>query len=210
MFRVDGKAVAGMMPAGEEGKESNTPPMWNTYFATDDVDGWCERVKSLGGTIVAGPMDVMTEGRTAWVSDPFGAVFALWQAKDHVGGQVSEIPGTVTWTEINVKDMEAAKAFYSELCNWRCETQDMGGTPYTVCYAGDEMVAGMIQMNEQWEGVPSHWMTYFTIENCDAAAEKIKELGGDVCVPPTDIPQGRFAVVNDPQKGTFSIFEHTR
>jgi predicted enzyme related to lactoylglutathione lyase len=33
----------------------------------------------------------------------------------------------------------------------------------------------------------------------------VTELGGKVCVPPTDIPVGRFAVVNDPEGATFSI-----
>jgi hypothetical protein len=36
------------------------------------------------------------------------------------------------------------------------------------------------------------------------------ELGGKVCVPPTDIPNvGRFAVINDPQGAVFSIIRLT-
>lgn len=61
-------------------------------------------------------------------------------------------------------------------------------------------------MNEEWGEVPPHWMLYFAVDNCDEAAAKAKQLGGEICVPPTDIAKvGRFAVINDPQGGFFSI-----
>jgi predicted enzyme related to lactoylglutathione lyase len=64
----------------------------------------------------------------------------------------------------------------------------------------------MIQMNEEWpEEVPPHWMVYFAVDDIDAAAARVEELGGRVAVPPTDTPAGRFAVVNDPQGAVFSI-----
>jgi predicted enzyme related to lactoylglutathione lyase len=48
-------------------------------------------------------------------------------------------------------------------------------------------------------------MVYFAVEDVDAAAKRVEELGGKVAVPPTDTPAGRFAVVNDPQGAVFSI-----
>jgi predicted enzyme related to lactoylglutathione lyase len=49
-------------------------------------------------------------------------------------------------------------------------------------------------------------MSYVAVDKVDDSAEKIKELGGNVCVPPTDIPNvGRFCVVNDPTGATFSL-----
>ena len=39
----------------------------------------------------------------------------------------------------------------------------------------------------------------------DAAANKVTETGGQVRVPPTEIPVGKFSVVSDPQGGIFSI-----
>jgi hypothetical protein len=59
----------------------------------------------------------------------------------------------------------------------------------------------------EWRGVPPHWMVYVAVDDIDAAARKVVELGGKVCVPPTTIPVGRFAVVNDPQGATFSLFQ---
>ena len=56
--------------------------------------------------------------------------------------------------------------------------------------------------------VPSYWMPYFQVADADASAAKAKELGGNVMVPPTDIPKtGRFAIVNDPQGAMFAVFK---
>ena len=69
----------------------------------------------------------------------------------------------------------------------------------------------MYAMDESWpKEVPAHWMVYFAVEDTDAAAEKIEELGGRISVPPSDSPYGRFSVVSDPQGGTFSIIKAAR
>ena len=38
-------------------------------------------------------------------------------------------------------------------------------------------------------------------------AARAAELGGNVCVPPTDIPVGRFSVLADPQGAGFSVIQ---
>ncbi len=63
----------------------------------------------------------------------------------------------------------------------------------------------MLQMTPEWGEMPSHWMSYVAVPDVDATARRITALGGKVCVPPTDISVGRFAVVNDPTGATFSI-----
>ena len=69
-----------------------------------------------------------------------------------------------------------------------------------------DIVGGMIRMDEKWpDEVPPHWMTYFAVDDCDAAAAKVTELKGTVLLSPIDIPPGRFAVVEDPQGAAFTI-----
>jgi hypothetical protein len=66
----------------------------------------------------------------------------------------------------------------------------------------------MMPMDESWPAaVPAHWMVYFAVDDTDATAAKAAELGGQVSVPPTDIPPGRFAVLNDPQGAVFSVLK---
>lgn len=63
-----------------------------------------------------------------------------------------------------------------------------------------------MMVGDMWPAeIPSHWMVYFAVADADATAARCAELGGQVPVPPTDIPPGRFAVLTDPQGGVFSI-----
>jgi predicted enzyme related to lactoylglutathione lyase len=116
--------------------------------------------------------------------------------------------GQICWSEVYAPNAEAARDFYTALFGWEAKQEDFGGTPYTTLSVGGKMFGGIMPMvGPQWQGVPPHWMTYFAVEDVDASAAKVKELGGNVCVPPTDIPVGRFAVVSDPTGATFSLFK---
>ena len=44
------------------------------------------------------------------------------------------------------------------------------------------------------------WDTYITVDDVEASAKRIEKLGGEVIIPPTDIPKvGRFCTIKDPQ-----------
>jgi predicted enzyme related to lactoylglutathione lyase len=71
---------------------------------------------------------------------------------------------------------------------------------------GSDGVAGMLV--PPMKGIPAHWITYFTVENCEKTVSKIKSLGGEIHKDTTEIPEmGRFAVVSDPEGASFGIFE---
>ena len=104
-----------------------------------------------------------------------------------------------------------AKDFYCKVLGWTFNTTPMGDFEYTVLKVGERDNGGIMPMaGPMWEGVPAHWMVYFAVADTDAICKKIEELGGKVCVPPTDIPVGRFAVVNDPQGAMFSVIKLNR
>ena len=66
----------------------------------------------------------------------------------------------------------------------------------------------MPMIGDMWPAdLPNHWMVYFAETDTDAASARCNELGGVTAVPPTDIPPGRFAVLNDPQGGRFSVIK---
>ena len=75
MFSVDGYDWGGMLPMTSEWGE--TPPHWHLYFRVADCDATAERLKGLGGKVVAGPFDGPDVGRIAVVTDPQGATFYL-------------------------------------------------------------------------------------------------------------------------------------
>jgi predicted enzyme related to lactoylglutathione lyase len=153
-------------------------------------------------------MDVFEHGRLAAFLDPEGAPFAVWQPKQHVGATVVGEMNTVCWSELATRDVDKAAAFYKGLFGW--STKDSTGQP--VKYVeftpeGDAMpTGGLLQMNEQWEGMPAHWGIYFRVSDCDTAAAQVQQLGGKICHGPFDAPNvGRMAVCNDPQGAVFSI-----
>jgi predicted enzyme related to lactoylglutathione lyase len=54
------------------------PPNWTVYFAVENCDAALETIKSSGGSVAFGPIDIPA-GRFAVVGDPFGAIFAVIQ-----------------------------------------------------------------------------------------------------------------------------------
>jgi uncharacterized protein len=75
IFESGGEQRAGAMPEPQGGM----PPMWMSYIGTDDVDATCKRAEELGAQKHAGPDDIPGVGRFAVLSDPTGAVFALFK-----------------------------------------------------------------------------------------------------------------------------------
>ena len=120
--------------------------------------------------------------------------------------------GQFCWTELATTNVEECKKFYSELFGWQFKSSNFDGMTYTeISVGGEKQFGGMWELNEQCGGEtgempPPHWMTYVAVDDVDASVAKVWELGGKVCVPPTDIPNvGRFSVVNDPTGATISL-----
>lgn len=112
------------------------------------------------------------------------------------------------WNELMTTDAAAARDFYTKLFGWTTEEKPMGEFTYTILKSGDTQVGGLMQMEgDCFKGIPSHWMSYVSVEDVDASARKAKDLGATICVEPTDIPEvGRFAVVTDPTGAAIALF----
>lgn len=116
--------------------------------------------------------------------------------------------GAICWTELATKDVEAAKKFYSELLGWTLIESPAAGVAYTEFKVGGRPIGGMFQMTAEFGDAPSHWTSYVAVDDVEACAKRVEELGGKICVPPTDIPNtGRFCVINDPTGATISLIK---
>jgi predicted enzyme related to lactoylglutathione lyase len=202
MFRLNGKSVAGVGPIMMEGQ----PSAWTTYVATDDADDTTDRVTQAGGTVIMPPMDVMDYGRMAVFQDPTGAAFATWQAGTNPGGEVFNVPGALTWNELETPDVSAAKEFYGTVFGWIAQDDPMGPSTYTTFKLGERGIGGMMPLEATgMTGLPPHWMTYFAVEDTDDATARAAKLGGTVLAPPMDTPAGRMAALQDPTGASFSV-----
>jgi predicted enzyme related to lactoylglutathione lyase len=123
-------------------------------------------------------------------------------------GHAFEMPahGAICWTELATKDTEAAKKFYSELLGWSLKGSEAAGMEYTEFSVNGRPYGGIYKMGEEMGDMPSHWMSYVAVDDVDAAAARVTELGGTIRVPPMDIPNvGRFTVISDPTGAAISL-----
>jgi uncharacterized protein len=192
-FRLDGDDVAGLQAADEA--------RWRSRLSVEDVDALVERVRELGGEVLAGPFDAERAGRVAAVADPTGAAVDLWQPRELAGAARVNDVGCMCWNELASPDPGRAREFYGALLGWEVEPEDSG---YGVIRR-DGAVNGGIR--PQQDGEPAHWLVYFTVESCDDAIVAVRAGGGSVIAGPMDTATGRVAAVRDPQGAAFGVFE---
>jgi predicted enzyme related to lactoylglutathione lyase len=207
IFKLKGRDAAAAYALDDEMKSRGIPPHWMLYVTVESADDAAARVTSLGGQVMSGPFDVMTLGRMAVVQDPQGAHFSLWQPKDHVGIGVKDEHGAFCWPELNTTDAKAALGFYEGVFGWGHKTDKPGdATAYTEWKLANRSIGGMMQIQPEWGPVPSNWMPYIMVADCDATVAKAQTLGGMAIVPPMDIAEvGRFSVLHDPQGAHFAV-----
>lgn len=220
--RIRGGDVAaiGSIPEG-------APPMamWNTYLWVDSADETAAKVREAGGGVATEPFDVMDSGRMAVFTDPEGAAFCVWQAKEHKGATVVNEHGSLNFNGLATKDPEGARAFYGAVFGW--ETLALpAGVMWTLPGYGDhleenspglreqmaqmdapdgfiDVVAALNPITDDDPDIPAHWSVTFAVDDADAAAARARELGGEVVAGPVDAPWTRMAVIRDPQGAAF-------
>jgi uncharacterized protein len=117
--------------------------------------------------------------------------------------------GAFSWCELMTTDTSAAKEFYARLFGWGIVDRPVAGMMYHVLNIGDREVGGLMAMPPDVPPMPPSWGVYVTVDDVDAAAKLVEELGGKVKYPPTDIPDvGRFALIQDPQGAVLSIINY--
>ena len=222
--RLRGRDVAaiGSIPEG-------APPaaMWRTYIWVDSADETASKVRDAGGGVVTEPLDVAPEaGRMAAFTDPEGAEFRVWQAKENKGAQLVNEPGSLNLNGLNTRDVEGAKSFYGSVFGWRTLALDGGPEMWTLSGFGDflerdnpdlrkqmaeadapkgfeDVVASVNPIPDDQPETPAHWSVTFAVDDADATAANASELGGTVIVPPFDAPWVRMTIIGDPQGATF-------
>jgi hypothetical protein len=210
--QLRGRDVAGVRSQPPEGATGG--PAWTTYIAVDTVAGAVEHVTGAGGAILAGPIDAAPAGRLAIVADPAGAVFGVWEAGLRDGAQLVNEPSAWSMSSLNTGDAAGAQSFYAEVFDWQFEPFGPDASGAALCrlagYVGGEpaqpvprdVVAVMLPLSD---GGGPHWSVDFWIDDADAAAAKVPELGGRIVVSPHDQNGFRSGVLADPAGAVFSV-----
>lgn len=216
-------AAVGSQPEGG-------PPTaaWNTYIWVESADETASKVLDAGGRVIMDPFEVIDAGRMAACMDPEGAVFYLWQAKQHKGARIVNQPGSLNFNGLNTRHAEAAKSFYGSVFGWETLSAGGGAEMWRLPGYGDfleqrdpglrermaetagapegfeDVVAAFNPITNNQPEVPANWSVTFAVDDADATAERAASLGGQVLVPPLDAPWVRMTVITDPQGATFT------
>jgi uncharacterized protein len=201
MLALRGQHVAGLYRPPDD----QPPPGWLSYVSVRDADATAAKARELGGSVLLEPHDVGM-GRGAFLQDPQGALFGVWQPGTHIGASLVNDPGAMVWNQLATGDVEAAQRFYSDLFDWTYEPLEGSSEPYLNIRNSEGWLNGGV-MSLPDDNVPPHWLVMFTAEDADAAAARVREGGGTVTLAPSPVPVGRFAIMTDPQGASFGLFE---
>lgn len=221
---LDGVQVAGL---GEQ-PDMDWAPIWNTYVQVEDADAVATEIGEAGGSVTMAPFQVGPAGRMAAFEDREGASLCLWEPGEMQGAEGVNDPGTWVFSTLHTANAEAAKAFYGSLFEWRIGESDGGGSAMIMkpgyqdfLAQSDPELPGRLEqfgapegfgdvvasVMPAVEGEPPRWDVTFSVEDADASAKRVAELGGEVVVEPFDAPWVRAAVIRDPDGVELTLSE---
>jgi predicted enzyme related to lactoylglutathione lyase len=212
LFGKNGKDVGGMMTWA--GAPERTPE-WLGHIHTAKLNEELKAVTADGGTIVKPAQDIPGVGRFAVVLDPQKVKYLLFEPGiQDASPRLDQVAvGNVGWHELLTDDPAKAFDYYSRHYGWEKDyAHDMGamGTHQTFrtdkpLYTGGMMIRKGPNIPED---IPPHWKFYFTVEDIEAAQKRVLDAGGNVLLPPVDVPGGsRILQATDDQNGHFALMQ---
>jgi hypothetical protein len=115
--------------------------------------------------------------------------------------------GCFVWYELLTTDVAAARAFYRQVVGWDAQDASTAAFSYSVFTADKVEVGGLMDLPLEGRsmGAAPRWIGYVAVDDIDATAERLKQLGGRIYVPPTDSNIGRVSIIIDPQTAALGL-----
>ena len=199
----DGRLIGSFEPADA----ALGDPGWQVSFMVDDVRAAVGAAERTGGSIVVEPTDVTEALAYALAADPDGNVVGLLEDEDCEGPYPYQA-GMPVWFDVLASDLEPAERFYRETAGWPTRRLTIGDQEqdFYTSVVGGRSVCGVGRAGYFGaEEAPLYWRIYFGVEDADAAARRVRELGGTVIVEPFDFTFGRMVEVADPHGARFLL-----
>jgi uncharacterized protein len=115
------------------------------------------------------------------------------------------------WYELMTPEPDGAKAFYEAVVpGWSIGERIPGDQDYRMIERSDGGFAGGVfglTEDMRQHGARPIWMGYIGVDDVDGTVAQIEAKGGKVLLPAFDIPQGRIAMVVDPQGAPFYVMK---
>lgn len=203
-----------------------TRDRWQVHFACRDAARAVYEVENLGGRVLSPPAAALHPAApaspaassfpadqhpeaaiSAWVEDPTGAAFGLWQPGAGPGAAFDAGPNSICWVELTTRARDFAD-FYTGLFDWTVAPHpDVRG--YHLLQTGRFPFGGVRPMNRQWpESTPAHWSIYVQTGQMEAAVANAEAHGGYLQVAPFRLPgSGRVCALADPGGATIYLLQ---
>ena len=113
------------------------------------------------------------------------------------------------WYELITRDMDKAVNFYKAVVGWDIRDSGMPGMKYMLFSKDGKDVGGMMTRAGAGEpDLPAEWVGHIHTAKLDQELQSVTADGGTIERPAQEIPGvGRFAIVLDPQKAKYLLFE---
>jgi len=107
--------------------------------------------------------------------------------------------------ELSTTDLPKARAFYSQLFDWKLEDMSMDDGTYTLINVGEGTGGGMMTTPP---GGPTAWLPYVLVANVAAATKTANSLGATVMKDVTEVKgMGSFSILVDPTGAMIALWE---
>jgi predicted enzyme related to lactoylglutathione lyase len=114
------------------------------------------------------------------------------------------------WHELNTWEPEVALAFYHRTLGWEFDHMLLpDGDSYWIAHQGGRPVGGIYALRQpDYQGIPSHWMTYLAVADIGQAERAAVFAGGEVCRPTVSVPGvGKLSIVSDSTGAIIGLIE---
>jgi len=200
LIKVGDQGVGGLMsPQGD------LPTAWISYVSVADVDETAKRITAAGGATDTDAFDAPGVGRMQPVSDAQGGTFCLFKGETGDPPRVDG-PGSLHWNELWTQDPKASLSFYESALGYTHDEMSMPNGTYYILKDGDDMRGGMLQSPSS--DIPTMWLQYITVDDCDATLARAKQNGATIVAEPADAEGvGRFGIFRDPLGGMIGVIK---
>jgi hypothetical protein len=133
------------------------------------------------------------------------------EAPPRAEAQTRPLQGSHIWYELMTTDSDAATKFYGAVVpGWSIGEPIGGDQDYRMIGRSDGGFAGgVLKLNAEMQshGAQPIWMGYIGVDDVDATVTRVEAKGGKALMAAFDIPQGRIAMVADPQGNPFYVMK---
>jgi uncharacterized protein len=114
-----------------------------------------------------------------------------------------EVAGQFVHIEIPADDTGESQAFWGSLFGWQFQSYP-GPSEYHMTQIGEQQGAAITNMEPGKKGTRS----YFLVDDINAGAAKVKELGGESGDPMPVPNMGWFSTCTDPHGNEFGLWQN--